>query len=338
MKPSIFIFSVLSSFAVAAEEPVKLGALTQAWMFNDTSVTAAKPNFRLRRAEIKISSTLSEEFKAFMMVDAARALSTTNTTVSTPTGTATVTGLNSSGDNKLIQDLGITVLPCENLEITLGQFKTPTTAEGLESSGDLIFPERSIVGRTFGDKREPGAMIAYKYSILKTSLMFSNGQAANVDDVDNNKDITLRLNAEVNSELTVGGFTQAANFSYGERARHGLNVRYQTETLLARLEGVYQSANQDSVKSNGLVVDGGYKLDKWQPVIRYEMYNPNTTGSQTGKAVSLGLNYYFTPKAKAQFATTGFWDMNASNGTLALSSAALGTTGTLMTLALSAAL
>ena len=168
--------------------------------------------------------------------------------------------------------------------------------------------------------------------------MVSNGQATNGDDTDNNKDITFRVNAEITPEVSAGTFTQASNFSYGERARHGLNFKYQSETVLIRAEGILQSQNQNSVRSHGIMVDGGYRFGNWQPSARYEVYNPDTSGSQTGSAASLGLNYYFAQKTKAMFGTTVFWDLNASNGTLAFASSAKGNTGTLMNVALSAAL
>jgi len=56
----------------------------------------------------------------------------------------------------MVQDFGLSYAIVPELELTVGQFKAPTTAEGLDSSGDLSLPERPLVGRTFGDKREMG--------------------------------------------------------------------------------------------------------------------------------------------------------------------------------------
>lgn len=331
-----FLFVGFSGMA-AEESPIKLNALVQAWLFNDT-VTTPKPNFRLRRAEVKVTAQAAENVKAFVMVDAAKAISTSSTTVVTavtPATTGTVNGVNTSADTKILQDLGVAITLVPDLEVTLGQFKTPTTAEGLESSSELLLPERSIIGRTFGDKREPGGMISYKYSLVKTMLMVSNGQATNVDDVDNNKDLTLRVEAEATPDLKIGAFTQAANFSYGTRARHGLNIKWTMGDFLAKVEGVLQSMNNDSVKSNGFVVESAYKYDKWQPVVRFEYYKPVTSVAVTGKAFTLGVNYLINgPKVKVQAAMTNGWDYTIGT----TQSVVAGKNGTALYLVFSAAI
>jgi hypothetical protein len=345
MTSLIIGLGIISTGAFSAEEKIEIkwGALAQPWLVNDTTVTSAKPNFRLRRAEMKLSAQLTESVKFFIMADPAKALSTTSTTVVTATTpavtTTTVSGINASGDNRILQDLGVTVIPIENLEVTLGQFKTPTVQEGLDSSSELPLPERSIGARTLGDRREPGGMISYKYAALKTSLMLSNGTGTNVDDTNNNKDITLRLDYEIMPELKVGGFTQAANFSYGDRARHGLNIRWTDDTLLARAEWMYQSSGNNSVKANGFTVDGGYTFDKWQPVARFEYYRPNTSVDLTGQAFTLGMNYLFKGhKAKIQAAYSYLMDMTGPNGTPVVAASTKGVKGSLWHLVFSASL
>ena len=146
----------------------------------------------------------------------------------------------------------------------------------------------------------------------------------------------MRLDYDLMPELKLGGYTQAADFSYGTRARHGLNVRYTTEQYYVRVEAAMQSANNDTLKSNGIVAEAGYNYEKWQPVAHFETYNPNTSATVSGKAITLGVNYYINKhKAKVQLAATDLIDMSALNGTPSVAS---GSKGTVMYLAFSSSL
>ena len=123
----------------------KLNLLLQPWFVADSTSTAAKNNFRARRTEVKLSGNLNPDSRWFVMFDPAKSLKTG--------------AVASSNDNKILQDLGAVYQPLSGFEVTGGQFKIPTTAEGLDPSGDLPLPERSLMGRTYGDKRQLGGAI-----------------------------------------------------------------------------------------------------------------------------------------------------------------------------------
>jgi hypothetical protein len=113
----------------------KFDLLLQAWTLNDTTSTGPKLNFRMRRAEIKFSGSVADDSRWFVMIDPTKSLR-----IST-TGTLT-----STNDNKVLQDLGVAFSITPELEIIAGQFKIPTTAEGLESSGELLMlPETTAI-------------------------------------------------------------------------------------------------------------------------------------------------------------------------------------------------
>ncbi|MEK7356287.1 MAG: porin, partial [Bdellovibrionota bacterium] len=120
----------------------KLGLLLQYWLVNDS--TGTNLNNRLRRAEIKLAGSVAENTRWFVMVDPAKTMRTG--------------AIAQTNDNKILQDLGIGFSVCPEIEVLFGQFKTPTTAEGLDSTSELLFVERAYFARTFGDRREPGVM------------------------------------------------------------------------------------------------------------------------------------------------------------------------------------
>lgn len=308
----------------------KFNGLLQAWGLYDSKATSiGKFNFRLRRAEIKLSGSVIENTRWFVMIDPAKTLKVTDTTVSGKTFGA----VSASNDNKILQDVGVAWSICPDLELVVGQFKTPTTSEGLESSSELLFPERSIVARTWGDKREPGAMINYKYSLLKFMAMVSNGQNPNVDDTNNEKDLNLRAEAKPTDEVQVGVFNTAADFKYSKKSRIGMNAKYAPSAWLFRGEGVY--ANDNSTATWGWVFDVAYTIaEKWQPAFRYDSIR-NT--QYTSYGTTFGLNYLMSKhNAKIQAAVGILNDLTGnSGGTYAVQR---GTSGVLSVLSFQAAI
>lgn len=266
----------------------KFNGLLQAWAVQDSTSSPVRFNFRMRRAELKLSGSVAENTRWFFMVDPAKSLKT---------GVVA-----STNDNKILQDLGIAMNLMPDLELVVGQFKIPAMAEGLDSSSELLFPERALGVRTFGDRREPGAMLSYKWKELKVSSMISNGQSPNVDDITNRKDLHFRAEYPVLESLKAGAFTTLGDYSYGNRGRWGANLRYNENGVLVRLEGV--RANDPGTNSNAWTADAAYTLtEKFQPALRYDTMK---TGGVTGTAYLLGLNYFLAghaSKVQASFAS-----------------------------------
>src|SRR5205085_1236583 len=65
------------------------------------------------------------------------------------------------------------------VDISLGQFKTPVSWEGYNSSSKLLFPERALVSRMFGDKRDLGLRLAKTFKRFGYSAGLFNGAGAN---------------------------------------------------------------------------------------------------------------------------------------------------------------
>ncbi len=315
-----------SAFAksdVVADPDIKLSALLQAWTVNDTTPwpAGATLNFRIRRTEIALKAAISHFARGFVMVDPAKPIWVN------PNGT-----LNPNGDHRLLQDIGIVFLPWPSLELVLGQVKTPTSAEGLEPTGSLILPERSIVGRTFGDRREPGVIADWKRENVRLRAMISNGQGTNANDTNTSKDLNVRLDLTPTSGFNLGAFTGLADFSYVVRGSWGANLRYEGGPILMKFEAAYLKTSQlTGWGANGEVA---YTVGtEWQPVVRYEILKPPQQGVEsTSSGETIGLNYYLVKhRAKIQGSATLMHNMSGNLGSTVVS----GRGGTLLILAFS---
>jgi hypothetical protein len=283
----------------------KVNALLQSWgVFDGTG--SGVWNFRLRRAEIKLSGTVIEGTRWWVMLDAAKNFTTISTTT----------------DYKVLQEIGIGYALCPDLEFVAGQFKTQTTAEGLESSSELLLPERSVVGRTFGDKRTPGAMLVYKHENLKAAAMISNGGltsgGANINDTNTAKDFSFRIDGDF-SPVKAGAFAFVSDPNSRTNV-YGANVGFFPENFLIKAEAAMSRIND--LDGMGYMVEAGYHVTpQLQPVLRYENIRPVVDAGLTSAASSIGLNYYHSKhKMKIQFSGSAFQNMTAGgNGTLAVS-------------------
>lgn len=309
---------------ISGNGKVRFGALLQTWGLNDTTASGAKLNMRIRRAEIKFAGSVAEGSRWIVMLDPAKTLSSG--------------AVSSTNDNKVLQDIGIAFSLSKTVEIILGQFKIPTTAEGLDSSSELLLPERSLVGRgvssdkVWGDRREPGLMFTYHENIWRAWAAMTNGQRTNVDDATNSKDLHFRLETAPSDQIKFGAFTTAGDSSYASRGRWGLNSRLNYQDLQIRVEAVH--AVDQGIKSNGWDVDAAYRLgERFQPVARYEVVR---NGTFEGNVASVGLNYFYAKHgAKIQAAYSRLSDVSGTNGTYQLSA---GKQGSLAVLSFQAAI
>ena len=283
----------------------KLNVLLQPWYVSDsTATTIGRSNFRARRAEIKLSGSLSPEARWFVMLDPAKSLRTG--------------AVNATNDNKVLQDLGASYLLWNTLELTAGQFKTPTVAEGLDSSGDLPLPERSILARTLGDKRQLGFQAQYREAKWKLTVMLSNGGNANTDDLTHAKDLNVRADFAPFEGFSLGAWAGATEAKFGENGKWGFNLRWKGENEFARFE---QASSDETVagvktKSNGYAAEVGYSvLRQLQPVVRFERFYPNSSSSDNGKVTTLGLNFFLAKNnQKLQLSHHWMERVKGSNG------------------------
>lgn len=296
----------------------KSNALVQIWYLEDQTqaATAADTNFRVRRAELKLTGSSAENTRWFIVADFAKSIATTTTSVvtSSPSTKTNVTGVNTEGDTKILQDMGVAFKLAPDLELTLGQFKLPTTAESMQATTDTLFAEKSLQTRTYGERRDQGAMLSYKYSQIKASVTMSNGQGPNVDEKNDRKDYAGRLEATLPWGFNVGTFALCKDAICYDPNRYGVNLGWTYADLSLRAE--YVNGNASSVRATTFMGDAGYKLsDKWQVAARYESYQPNIASSFKSSAATVGVNYFLSKQnLKLQLNHTQLFNMKGNNG------------------------
>ena len=312
MKKLLFIlFLILSSNAFSDEGPVyleipkgsaKLGLLLQNWLIYDEKNTTDRSNFRLRRAEIKLSG-VQKNTSWLIMIDPAKSLKT---------GAIVATN-----DNKILQDFVLSFNFLDNFELSVGQFKINTTAEGLLSSSNLLLPERSVVGRTYGDKRDPSIRLNWKEDKVKLSLALTHGNKPNTDDSNSEKDVYLRGEYTPYKGLTIGSFFGAVD-TYFHKNKWGANLFWDHDLDSFHFEYAHEASSTTSGvdRSSGYVLDFAHGFtSEIQAVFRYENILFVKTQDLEATASTLGVNYFLKEtNSKVQFATIFLNNMTASNG------------------------
>jgi hypothetical protein len=314
------IFLIIFSFNVASEEtpPVyleipkgtaKLGLLLQNWLIYDEKNTVDRSNFRLRRAEVKISGNIQKDISWSLMIDPAKSLKA---------GSVVATN-----DNKILQDFMLSYTFLDQFEFSVGQFKIPTTAEGLLSSSNLILPERSIIGRTYGDKRDPSLRLNWKNENFKLISVLSNGNKPNTDDINSEKDLYLRAEYSPYKGLSLGSFFGVVD-SYFHKNKWGANLFWDRNNESFHFEYVHEatSTTANVKRSSGYSIDLAHSFtSEIQGVFRYENILFVRTTDIESNASTIGINYYFKESnSKIQFASVFLNNMTGANGSYDISS------------------
>ncbi len=278
---------------------VKLGLLAQAWYVTDDSSASTGSSylgnttgyniFRLRRAEITMSGTITPSWGFGVMFDPAKGISPQTT----------------GSDGKVLQDFWISFLGLKGHELAIGQRKIILTEEGIHSSSDLDFVERALVTKTFSDRRETG--LFYKGSFgtyVDAMASLTQGTSSNVNsDTNDTLFFAGRVDVKPVRGLLVGasGGTGAVNGGAAHlgRSRIGAHVRFEgTEELPLGFRAEYMTATDEVAGKPDLKRDGWYATvlytfaRQFQLAARYDELDANkdVDGNKT-KTFSGGLAY-----------------------------------------------
>ncbi len=226
-------------------------------------------DFRLRRAEIKLSGKVTPAWGYEVMID--------------PTKSPSVTA---GADGKILQDLGITYLGLKGHEFTLGQKKIAITEEGLRSSSEIDFIERARITRIIGDQRQAGFFYKGEYGhMFAAQASITNGLPSNVAGTSDRLFYAARFDVKPMAGMVVGisGGTGNQGAAALTRDRLGAHFRWDgTETLPLMLRAEYGKAtdgqtNGTEIDRDGYYVSGLYTFAKqFRLGARYEMYDQNT--------------------------------------------------------------
>lgn len=286
-----------SALTAKADEGVKINALFQGWLTTDNSA-AEKNNFTSRRAELKFSGSAGEKARWFIALDPTTSASATTTAA---------------------RDLGAAWAMTDSLEVILGYFKTLTSAEGLAAAAKTALPEKSLVSRTFGDKRASGVQLNWKESMWKLGIMVSDYGATPqsitdfaANSVTTAKDISARFDINPMEHVTAGAFYGKAEGDVNNAM--GFNAGWQDDVKSVTFE--YDTAKNNAsgadVTSVGWVAEGSYTWEHYTPAVRYESFKANKDVDTANKGWTFGVSRMMDKNAKLT-ASYGIYD-NMSGG------------------------
>ncbi len=186
----------------------------------------------------------------------------------------------------VVRDAVVVYKPNPNLAITFGQTKLPGNRQRVVSSGELQFPDRSIVNSTFTIDRDFGLQFAYQNNISTIAYVLkgaiSTGEGRNSVNSDAGLAYTGRLEI-----LPLGKFTNKGDYFEGDLVREStpkLSIAggYHYNESAKRTAGtigkdLYESRNLRSFIADALLKYNGFSLST-------EFISRNTTSPITRNA------------------------------------------------------
>lgn len=293
---------------------VEPGMLLQGWFFG-AHQDEWNTTFRVRRAEIKLNGEIIPDFVGFaVMIDPAKVLEFEEETVPVaPAGSVAVEQPQSNVS--VLQDFYITFIS-EYADVSLGQFKIPLSWEGYNSSSKLLFPERALSSRAFGDARDIGLRVEKKIGPVHYFAGLYNGEGLNRRDSNDQKDATLRVEVFPIEWLMLAavGYT-----SIGERdqptTRDAVEGDLRIEYEDALFQGEYIRAWEGSTDADRDAGHGFYTavaytfLERLQPALRVGVLDPNVRFVRDHTwHYELGINYYLQKHEAKLQASYGLFD------------------------------
>lgn len=303
--------------AVGSSGLFKPGLLLQGWWVGNRADDALANTFRVRRAEVSLKGeVLPGKLGYGVMIDPAKVLESETVEVPVYDADGTQVGVaevEQPGDKlSVFQDFYIAYQSPWG-DVSLGQFKVPVSWEGFNSSSKLLLPERSLAAKAFGDKRDIGVKVAKTFDRFGYVAGVFNGASLNHLDVDNDKDLALRLEAYPVKGVTVGvvGYgTVGTRANATDRAEADLRVEVGPALLQGELIRGWSTEDGATTAGQGWYGAAGWTFGPLQPVVRVGQLDEDlsATGDET-LALEGGANWYFSKhEAKAQLAVSRFLD------------------------------
>ncbi|MCM8821977.1 MAG: porin [Candidatus Omnitrophica bacterium] len=238
-------------------------------------------------------------------------------------------------NNDLLTDAWVKFTHFPQANITLGQFKIPYSEEYLTSSSALDTIERSLPVGKISQEYDRGIMVSGDLfdKIVNYGVALVNGAGPNTSDDNESKDIVARLvfSPWAKSSNALSGLMVATAYQTGEqktganaedRVRNVFTLKYNYKNFRALAEyltqDVEKKATNVSTKSDGYFVQVAYNFplsnsNSIEPVLKYEVYDPNTKVSKNTQTIfTTGLNYYLGKNVK--FSTNYRWRSDDKGG------------------------
>ena len=280
------------------------GATLQFWALGNHQGSDYTTTFRIRRAELRVKGEIIPKTFGFnVMIDPSRVLDNSKATL--PVTAATKgdpspgsVSANNQGTVTILQDYFITFMS-EYADVSLGQFKIPVSLEGYGSASKLLFPERSVVSRRYGDIRDLGIRVEKKLG--KNFYYYAglfNGEGQNKLDSNAQKDAALRLEVYPIDGITVGvvGYAGLHNRTTTATTKDRLeaDVKVDLSNVVLQAEYIHGWDGPTAVARNesaGAYAAIGYTvMDQIQPLFRIGRYDPNVRGNAQYTVGERGLS------------------------------------------------
>jgi len=275
----------------------KVAGLMQFWYQNDNGATT-KDNFRLRRAEIKLSGEITPQVSWAVMIDPAQLRE--DDTIGTVTVSGTQSVITSVGRKSPLQDFVITLKPHKYCSIDFGQYKVPFGMEGLESSAKLDLIERAALASQFkwADARDIGITLKGDIKLgdvkIQPAIGVYNGEGQNRLDVNEPMDVAGRLVIKPIEQLHIGVayYDGKSGTATVENYRWGGEVKFVQDPI--SIYGEYARGKSKGKEKRTYYGTLGFKfLNRFQAVARYDYYDPDiNTEKDSRTETTLGLNYF----------------------------------------------
>jgi hypothetical protein len=286
------------------------GFLLQMWFVLDHQVVDGpdyQSRFRARRAELRVKGEIIPKLIGYnVMIDPAKLLNFTDATVPVenqepaPTVPGEVTIRVPPNDTSILQDAYLTAMS-EYVDVSFGQFKNLVSWEGYNSSSKLILPERSLVSRTFGDRRDLGIKAEKKFERFMYGVGLLSGQGLNQPDTNNQKNAVVRAELYPIDGTMIGGLAYVA---IGERDAPGTDDRAEVDLRLELANVLFQgeyirgwdmnSAGTERAEGHGAYGAVGYTFfERLQPIVRIGFLDPDIDNADNHTvAYEVGVNYF----------------------------------------------
>lgn len=284
----------------------KPGAMIQGWFFLSHQGDTTETTFRVRRAELSAQGELVPKLIGYkLMIDPAKTLKfgTTDAPVVDSAGEpvtpdAQVEVTTPPSDTSILQDVYVTFMS-DYVDVSIGQFKIPVSYEGSNSSSKLLFPERALTSKAFGDRRDVGLRLEKEFEHFGYVFGVFNGTGLNRIDDNNQKDLGLRLEAYPIEKMMIGvvGYTSVGSRDEaGTKDRVEGDFRAELGDALVQAEYIHgwDGPKGARLEGQGVYVAGGYTFfERLQPIVRVGMLDSDVDSDDTEtNHYEFGFNYY----------------------------------------------
>jgi len=260
--------------AAPAFAPSSVAGLLQVQLTGGDS--ALRATYRIRRAEVKVTTDLGRRAQAVVMIDVAKSLS-----LSTSGATPSV-----SQSSRVLQDAYL-VLPVRVTTIDAGQQRLPLGYEGgmgssgLETIDRALFESDRARGGALGDVRDLGvaARGSVKRFDYKVGVFNGTGESMNETDRNVGKSVVgqVAVRPAFIKGLRVGASGATSGAAAGDnpvRDRLGADLVYASGP--ASLQAEVMTGKDGAVSRQGMYVLGGFKPHvAVKLVARFDAFDPN---------------------------------------------------------------